>query len=131
MRPALPIQASPAESAPTRPKVAQAPPTASDLVQPAQLDRREFVAAGGVILSESVASGGTGREGSREDHASYPQQRLGVSSFPRSRPPRRSRPPEKRLAVVTTIYHYLSHAYHIFPLSAWPVFTWSRCAKTI
>jgi len=113
MRPALPIQASPAESAPTRPKVAQAPPTASDLVQPAQLDRREFVAAGGVILSESVASGGTGREGSREDHASYPQKRLGVSSFPRSRPPRRSRPPEKRLAVVTTIYHYLSHAYHI------------------
>ncbi|MCS7271257.1 MAG: hypothetical protein NZ703_09240, partial [Gemmataceae bacterium] len=33
--------------------------------------------------------------------------------FPRSRPPRRSRKPDKTVAVVTTTYYYLSHAYHI------------------
>lgn len=32
---------------------------------------------------------------------------------PRSQPPPRSRPPAKKLAVVTTAYYYLSHAYHI------------------
>src|SRR2546425_10918100 len=32
---------------------------------------------------------------------------------PRSRPPARKTPPGKKLAVVTTAYHYLSHAYHI------------------
>src|SRR6476619_4851864 len=32
---------------------------------------------------------------------------------PRAMPPERSGRPSKRLAVVTTAYHYLSHAYHI------------------
>ena len=32
---------------------------------------------------------------------------------PRSRPPVRSAKPRRRLAVVTTVYYYLSHAYHI------------------
>src|SRR5260221_9783933 len=32
---------------------------------------------------------------------------------PRTPPPPRPKPPTKRLAVVTTAYHYLSHAYHI------------------
>jgi hypothetical protein len=32
---------------------------------------------------------------------------------PRTRPPRRARPAEKTVAVVTTYYGYLSHAYHI------------------
>src|SRR3954464_5514627 len=32
---------------------------------------------------------------------------------PRSTPPPRPNPPKRRLAVVTTAYHYLSHAYHI------------------
>ena len=33
--------------------------------------------------------------------------------FPRSQPPKRTKPASKKLAVVTTAYHYLSHAYHI------------------
>lgn len=32
---------------------------------------------------------------------------------PRSTPPRRTRPATKKLALVTTVYTYLSHAYHI------------------
>src|SRR6516162_4765027 len=32
---------------------------------------------------------------------------------PRSRPPARNDKPSKKLAVVTTAYHYLAHAYHI------------------
>jgi hypothetical protein len=32
---------------------------------------------------------------------------------PRSRPPARNGKPSKKIAVVTTAYHYLSHAYHI------------------
>jgi len=32
---------------------------------------------------------------------------------PRSKPPTRPNPPARKLAVVTTAYHYLSHAYHI------------------
>ena len=32
---------------------------------------------------------------------------------PRSRPPVRTSKPRKKLAVVTTAYHYLSHAYHV------------------
>src|SRR5256885_6428042 len=31
----------------------------------------------------------------------------------RARPPRRTAPPARKLAVVTTAYYYLSHAYHI------------------
>jgi hypothetical protein len=33
--------------------------------------------------------------------------------YPRSGPPARTDKPSKRIAVVTTAYHYLSHAYHI------------------
>ena len=32
---------------------------------------------------------------------------------PRTRPPKRAKPAAKKIAVVTSIYHYLSHAYHI------------------
>ena len=35
------------------------------------------------------------------------------ADHPRSAPPARSSPVTKKLAVVTTAYHYLSHAYHI------------------
>src|SRR5262245_42312247 len=35
------------------------------------------------------------------------------ADFPRSTPPPRPKPPTKKLGVVTTAYHYLSHAYHI------------------
>jgi hypothetical protein len=36
-----------------------------------------------------------------------------AADTPRSRPPKRAKPADKRVAVVTTTYHYLSHAYHI------------------
>src|SRR5438128_1402606 len=32
---------------------------------------------------------------------------------PRTRPPTRDNPPAKNVVVLTTAYHYLSHAYHI------------------
>ena len=32
---------------------------------------------------------------------------------PRTSPPKRAQPPTKKLAVITTTYHYLSHSYHI------------------
>ena len=32
---------------------------------------------------------------------------------PRTRPPKRDKPPAKKVALVTTAYYYLSHAYHI------------------
>lgn len=35
------------------------------------------------------------------------------ADYPRTAPPARSRPATKKLAVVTTAYHYLSHAYHV------------------
>ncbi|MCE9561640.1 MAG: hypothetical protein K8U57_06255 [Planctomycetes bacterium] len=40
--------------------------------------------------------------------------RLAVASdTPRSRPPKRPKPAAKNVAVITTVYGYLSHAYHI------------------
>ena len=36
-----------------------------------------------------------------------------AADLPRSQPPPRPKPATKKLAVVTTAYHYLSHAYHI------------------
>ncbi len=36
-----------------------------------------------------------------------------AADLPRSQPPRRADKPAKKLAVVTTAYYYLSHAYHI------------------
>lgn len=38
---------------------------------------------------------------------------LAAADHPRSQPPPRAGKPSKKLAVVTTAYHYLSHAYHI------------------
>jgi hypothetical protein len=38
---------------------------------------------------------------------------LPAADYPRSLPPPRPRPATKKVAVVTTAYHYLSHAYHI------------------
>ena len=38
---------------------------------------------------------------------------LGAAEHPRSQPPPRPDKPSRKLAVVTTAYHYLSHAYHI------------------
>ncbi len=36
-----------------------------------------------------------------------------AADLPRSTPPKREKPAKRKLAVVTTAYHYLSHAYHI------------------
>ncbi len=38
---------------------------------------------------------------------------LTAADFPRSQPPPRPTKPTRKLAVVTTAYHYLSHAYHL------------------
>src|SRR5262245_9470561 len=63
---------------------------------PATFSRRDFLhtAAG---LMAGVSLGGSSMAADR----------------PRSQPPPRPRPPSKKLAVVTTAYYYLSHAYHI------------------
>src|SRR5262249_47291557 len=37
----------------------------------------------------------------------------GAEDYPRSQPRARIGKPEKKIAVVTTAYHYLSHAYHV------------------
>jgi hypothetical protein len=59
------------------------------------LSRRHFLlaAAGATMAASTEASPG-------EDH-------------PRSSPPLRTDKPRKKIAVVTTAYHYLSHAYHV------------------
>lgn len=61
------------------------------------LTRRSFIASSLAISGGAVASG--------------PQAR--AADFPRTRPPKRARPPAKKVAVVTTVYWYLSHAYHV------------------
>jgi hypothetical protein len=38
---------------------------------------------------------------------------LAAADFPRTRPPKRAKAPEKKIAVVCSVYWYLSHAYHI------------------
>jgi hypothetical protein len=38
---------------------------------------------------------------------------VSAQNSPRTRPPRRARPAEKKVAVVCSVYWYLSHAYHI------------------
>lgn len=40
-------------------------------------------------------------------------QAQATATFPRTQPPARANKPKRRLAVITTIYHYLSHSYHI------------------
>src|SRR6516164_1568169 len=61
----------------------------------ARLSRRTF-------LQALAALGVVGRMG----NPSY-------ADLPRSQPPPRPDKPRKRLAVVTTAYYYLSHAYHV------------------
>jgi hypothetical protein len=57
------------------------------------LSRRRFLQATGVSLLGSTLVSGQPR--------------------PFTRPPKRTKPPAKKLAVVATTYYYLSHAYHI------------------
>jgi hypothetical protein len=45
-------------------------------------------------------------------HTALPAAAWGTD-FPRIRPPVRTRKPTKKIAVVTTAYYYLSHAYHV------------------
>jgi hypothetical protein len=61
------------------------------------LSRREFL-----HTTASLAAG---------TQAGQPQPK--PASFPRSQPPARTDKPKRRLAVITTVYHYLSHSYHI------------------
>ena len=61
------------------------------------LTRRSFLA--------STAIGATG--------GLHPPLAIAADDTPRTRPPKRTKPPAKTVAVVCTIYHYLSHAYHI------------------
>ncbi|AMV27268.1 hypothetical protein VT84_22895 [Gemmata sp. SH-PL17] len=60
------------------------------------IDRRSFLAA-----SALAASGG------------WPASRVSGADSLRTKPPKRARPAAKKVAVVCSIYHYLSHAYHI------------------
>jgi hypothetical protein len=50
-----------------------------------------------------------GRNAPAQDSAPAAPTKPGI----RSAPPPRTKPPARKLAVVTTVYHYLSHAYHI------------------
>ena len=45
--------------------------------------------------------------------ASFASSRALPADLPRSKPPPRTDKPSRKIAVVTTAYHYLSHAYHI------------------
>jgi hypothetical protein len=63
-----------------------------------RLSRRTF-------LSSSAAGVAVGQSVTAQDQAARPG--------PRADPPGRKNKPTRRLAVVTTAYHYLSHAYHI------------------
>ncbi len=67
---------------------------------PDDLSRRSFLAAGGTALALSQAQGA-------QPAADAPRP------GPRARPPARPSPARHRIAVVTTAYHYLSHAYHV------------------
>jgi len=62
---------------------------------PSFLSRRDFLHAAGLASAGLLT--GTAR----------------AADFPRSRPPARTTPARKKLAVVTTAYYYLSHAYHV------------------
>src|SRR5437879_5156203 len=62
---------------------------------PAPGSRRDFLRG-----AAGLAAAAAFRDSARADH-------------PRSTPPPRPRPAAKKLAVVTTAYHYLSHAYHV------------------
>jgi hypothetical protein len=60
------------------------------------LDRRSFLATSAALV---------GSAGLRAP--------LDGADGPRAQPPRRAKPAAKRIALVATTYHYLSHAYHI------------------
>ncbi|HJZ55184.1 MAG TPA: hypothetical protein VKE74_09510 [Gemmataceae bacterium] len=62
------------------------------------LTRRSFLAA-----SLAALPGGS--------HPRFAQAE--AQDSPRTRPPKRTKPPAKKVAVLTTVYWYLSHAYHI------------------
>lgn len=62
--------------------------------------RRHFLKASTVTLTAASLPAG-------EKEKPAPAER------PRTQPPRHTGRPKRRLAVVTTAYHYLSHAYHI------------------
>src|SRR5271167_2145860 len=62
------------------------------------LTRRTFLQASAAGLAAASAPAAPSQ--TRTDH-------------PRTEPPPRPNPPRRRLAVVTTAYHYLSHAYHV------------------
>lgn len=68
------------------------------MMGPDSLSRRSFLqaTAAGAALGQAV-----------EGQAGAPRP------GPRAAPPARTDRPQKRIAVVTTAYHYLSHAYHI------------------
>jgi hypothetical protein len=59
------------------------------------IDRRSFLTASTLFVGASAISGPA------------------AADAPRARLPRRSKPAEKKIALVATTYHYLSHAYHI------------------
>jgi hypothetical protein len=61
------------------------------------LSRREFLHTAGTL-----AAGGQ-----------TTQPKPNPADFPRSHPPAPANKPKRRLAVVTTVFHYLSHSYHI------------------
>lgn len=63
---------------------------------PIALDRRNFLHAGAALAAGACLPGV-----------------LTAEEHPRSQPPARPDKPAKKLAVVTTTYYYLSHAYHI------------------
>jgi hypothetical protein len=63
------------------------------------LTRREFLnAAAGATVAGAAPTG---------------EQQQPKADRPRSLPPPRPDQPKRRLAVITTVYHYLSHSYHI------------------
>jgi len=64
------------------------------------LNRRDFIGTSAATLTVGSASAGE-------------TEKPAAAEFPRVKPPRRTGTPKRRLAVVTTAYHYLSHAYHI------------------
>lgn len=65
------------------------------------LSRRGFLQTG----AAAAAALGTTHAATAQNEAARPG--------PRARPPERTGKPRKRIAVVTTAYYYLSHAYHI------------------
>ncbi|HEY1188195.1 MAG TPA: hypothetical protein VGE74_11090 [Gemmata sp.] len=60
------------------------------------LNRRAFLASSGALLAGGTYAGTTSA----------------ADSF-RTKPPKRAKPAPKKLAVLTSTYHYLSHSYHI------------------